>query len=194
MPDLVQHLRALCDAEHEEISVAGVTYWSDDHLQDILDRNVTWVEEHPLTWQPDTVSGGSIEYHRMISGYRDLEGTASGTAYWRITTSDGSTIMPDDLNMTSGEFKFDADQGGTSYYITARSFDVYGAAADVWLWRLAQFQKWYDFASDGQTFNREQAYDHAVRMEREMRARSGQNTQPGGIQSGVFLRTDVETS
>lgn len=191
MANLVQHLRALTDAEKEEVTLIGINYWSDEQLQDMLDRNVTFVEDHPLLWQPDTVAGGSIEYHRGLLGFLDTEGTATGTASWRLTTGTGSVITPNTINHTTGEVRFNANQGGSAYYFTGRTFDVYGAAADVWTWRLAHFQGWYDFRSDDQAMSRSQAFEQAQLMEREMRARSGQNVQRGGIRSGAFVRTDI---
>lgn len=171
----------------------SASQFTDTELQDLLDANVTYLEEQPLQWLTDTVSGGSIEYHRASVGYRDLEEWDSGTVYWRVTTGPGSivgtsTYTPDYI---TGQVRFAANQGGSAYYLTARSYDLYNAAADVWQRKQAAFSEWYQFQGDGQSFARQQAFDHAVAMERQMRSRAGQNKRRGSVSTGVWQRTDL---
>lgn len=191
--DLITRLRGLTNAGTADFTLTTETYFSDDHLQTILDSNVTPLEGIQMTWLPDTVGGGSLSYHRAATMYRDLEEATSGTIYWNIRDSTGALqgTAGYTANYIDGIIRFDADQEGTAYYLTARSYDLYGAAADVWLRRQAYYANWYDFQSDDQRFSRKQAFDNAVAMERQMRAQSGANTGPGAFKSTRFVRKDI---
>ena len=197
MGNLITRLRGMTNAGMTDFTLNSVNYFADSHLQDILDANVTWVHDEPLTWQIDTIGGGSIEYKTCWAGdFRDYEEATSGTAYWAVRDGPGAFIgtanyTPDYL---TGRIVFSADQGGTAYYLTARSYDLYSAAADVWLQRQSFYSNWYDFQSDDQKFSRKQAFDNAVAMEKEMRQRSGQNANRGMFRTSTFFRTDVNKS
>ena len=194
MSNLITRLRVMTNAGTADFSLAGVSYFDDDQLQDLLDANVTLVENYPLEWFPDTVGGGSIEWHRCKSGnYRDFEEIASGTLQWAVRDATGALQGTANYtpNYVTGELCFTADQGGTIYYLNARSYDLYSAAADVWLQRQAYYSDWVHVASDGQQFSWQQAFDHAVEMERSMRARAGQNRYRGALRTGAFVRNDL---
>ena len=166
--------------------------YTDDELEDVLERHSTFVLDRQITWQSDTVAGGSIEYHRALLGVRDVEGTASGTAYWRITDSTGAAAPTDyTLSPNTGELYFTADTAGTAYYWTGYTYDVWGAAADVWETKAGGLADWYSFASGGERYERQQAYDHCKAQAKECRGRAGQNRQRGAVQSNVFLRRDL---
>jgi hypothetical protein len=162
-------------------------------MQDVLDANVTHVEERDLDWLPDLIAGGTTVYHRAALGYRDWEEPESGTIYWRVTDSTGAIQGTSGytLDATVGQVRFAANQAGSAYYVTGRSYDVYGAAADVWLRRQSILSDWYQFSADGASYARQQAFDHAVKMEAQMRSRAGQNRARGAVQVGSWVRTDI---
>lgn len=194
MSNLITRLRVMTNAGTADFSLAGVTYFDDDQLQDLLDANVIMLEDYPLEWLPDAVGGGSIEWHRCKPGnYRDFEEAASGTVQWGIRDATGTLQGTANYtpNYVDGLIRFAADQGGTIYYLSARSYDLYSAAADVWLRRQAYYSDWVDVSSDSQRFAWQQAFDHAVKMEETMRARAGQNKSRGGLRSGSFVRSDL---
>lgn len=194
MMNLVERLRALTNAGTADFTIAGQSYFSDDHLQDVLDGNVTLVEDYPLEWIPDTIGGGSIEWHRAkVGDYRDFEEAASGTTQWIIRDATGTQQGTANYtpNYIDGQIRFTADQGGTIYYLTARSYDLYSAAADVWLRRQAYYSDWVHIASDGQQFSWQHAFEHAVTMEKTMRARAGQNKTRGATRHSSFVRSDL---
>jgi hypothetical protein len=199
MANLLERLRSLTHAGTADFSIDDVSYFSDSQLQDILDSNVTFMNDYPLTWQPDVVGGGTIEYRSCsASPYRDFEESTSGTTHWIVRDGQGGTAScgtsaytPDYI---TGRLMFTANQGGAAYYLTARSYDLYSAAADVWLRRQAYYADWYEFSSDDQRFARQQAYDHAVQMEKNMRGRAGQNSKRGVFRTAVFVRGDVNPS
>lgn len=196
MLNLIARLRMLTQAGQSDFTLNGENYFSNDHLQDILDQNVTYLVNEPLVWQPDIISGGTVEYHTCYAGYRDFEEATSGTAYWAVRTSAGDLAGTADYTADYGEGRivFTTDQAGTAYYLTARSYDLYSAAADVWLARQSFYSTAYNFRSDGQQFDRQALFDHAVVMEKQMRSRAGQNRGRGVLHRAHFVRTDVNPS
>lgn len=195
MSALIERVRQLANAGEAEYSIDNTTYFRDTHIQDILDRNSTYLVQAPLKWIVSTDTGGTARYLTAQSAYRDFETDDSGTAYFYIATSAGSIIGTANYtpNHETGRITFTADQGGTSYYLTAYSFDVYGAAADVWQQRLANFADWYRFSADNQTFDRNQAFEHAEKMFRLMQEKRGANVimNAGDIRTGHFMRVDL---
>ncbi len=196
MADLILQARSYAQCGSADWTTNGVTYWSDQQIQDVLDRYVDFVEDEPLVWKPEMVGGGTVEYHNAQTRWRYLEQATSGSAYWGI--KDGLGATEGTANYTpeygNGRIRWSADKAGTSFYLTARSYDVHSAAADLWNQKQAYYASWYQFGGDGQTFHREQAYDHAVKMEAQYRAQVGQNRQRGAVSTGVFLRTDFTRS
>ena len=180
-----------------DFALAGVNYFSDDHLEDALDDNVTAIEDLQLTWIKDTVGGGTVEWHRALPGtWRNFEEATGGTTVWVIRDGPGAVqgTVGYTVNYHTGEIRFAADQGGSVYYLTARSYDLNSAAADVWKRKQSYYQNWYEFASDKQRFARQQAFQHALTMEAQYRAQAGQNSGPGNLQTTPFVRTDLEGS
>jgi hypothetical protein len=195
MANLILRLRALANAGTAEHTIAngGESFFSDNHLQDILDANVTFMRNEPLRWIPEAVGGGVSEWHDCKTGWRDFEEASSGSANW--TVRDGLGAIQGTAGYTpnyiDGIIRFTTNQAGTAYYLTARSYDLYGAAADLWLRRQAFYANGYQFQGDGQSFARQQAFDHALNMETRMRAQAGQNRQRGSMRSNTFVRTDI---
>jgi hypothetical protein len=192
MSNLIGRLRALTNAGTADHSLAGVDYFSDQHLQDVLDGQATHVEGNPLRWLPDTVAGAAT-YRRAFLGYRDLEEAESGTECWLIADSSGNEqgTAGYTADYITGMVRFDADQGGSAYYWTGRSYDLNSAAADVWQRKQAFYASAYDFESDAQAFKRSQLYKQAVEQERLLRERAGQNTMRGNMSVTLMTRTDL---
>lgn len=194
MQNLVNRVRALTSAGTAEYVAGTLTYWTDDHLEDVLDRNSRFFVDAPLNWQQQMI-GGTAVYYTAFTPYRDLEELASGTARWEVRTGPGISIgtagyTPDYQN---GIITFTASQGGSAYYLTGWTYDVYAAAADVWVERLAHFQDWYDFRADNQTFSRSQAFKNAEKMEAYLRKKAGSNLvqNHGDLRVSQFVRTDL---
>ena len=193
MSNLISRLRSLTNAGTAQFTLNGTNYFSDDHLQELLDSNVQILSNHPLTWVPDTIGGGTIQWTRALIGYNDLEEASSGTTRWIVRDATGAeqgtaNYTPD---YVVGEILFDADQGGTIYYLSARSYDLYAAAADVWKMKQSFYSEWFAVSSEGQKMEWQQAFDHAVRMEESMRGMSGRNSKSDSVWTSEFVRVDV---
>ena len=195
MLTLIKRVRNLSDAP-ATYTDTSTPYWSDNDIQNILDSNATFFVDDPLTWRPQTIGGGTVNYYVAQSHYRDLEEATSGTARWIVRDSVGAENGTANYtpNYRQGQLVWSADQGGTAYYLTGYSYDIHAAAADLWLERLANFADWYKFSADNQTFDRQQAYDHATKMEQRHRQLSGKNVvlqAAGDLRHSEFVRTDL---
>ena len=195
MDTLISRVRQLANAGTAEYSINDTTYFSDNDIQDILDRNVTYLIEEPLSWVVTTDTGGTARYLTAQAAYGDLETLDSGTAYFNIQTTAGSLIGTATYtpNYQNGRITFSSDQGGTSYFLTAHSFDVYGAAAEVWRQKIANFVTWYDFNADNQTFNRSQAFQNAQEQLAYCESQRGSNILKygGDVRTSSFMRIDL---
>lgn len=133
MTDLIQDVRRMTGASASEYIVGDDSFFDDDVLQDMLDARRRDVYRAELVPNIDYLGGGSIQYFQYDSGLRHLEQTSGGTAVFIVEDGPGTNVGT--ANYTAdyrrGVVTFTADQGGTSYYLTARTYDVYGVAADV---------------------------------------------------------------
>lgn len=198
MANLVDRVRALVNVNTDDYTVYYTDYWTNDQMQDRLDSNATFLVDSPLVWRPQTITGSVTTYLIAESLYRDFEELSSGAARWSIKDSTGGVVSTSDytVNYRQGRVTFTSDQEGTNYYLTAYSYDVYAAAADIWGEKLANFADWYNFAADGGQYSRSQAFDHAEKMERLMRQKAGQNmvaNAGGDVRTAAWYRTDVNT-
>lgn len=195
MQNLINRVRALTGAGASEYTVGDRTYWTDNDLQDILDSNARFVIESPLAWQRQQV-GGTAYYVTAQLAYRDLEEAGSGTARWAVRDGPGTLqgTAGYSVDYRQGLISFTANQGGTAYYVTGYTYDVHAAAADVWDERLANFVLFYRFSADNQTFDRQQAFDHAVKMRDYHRSKAGSNVIAqafGDLRISEFVRVDL---
>jgi len=132
--------------------------WTDDQLQFHLDRHRLDVYFMPLEPVPTYTGGGSVSYFEYRSPYRDYEATMGGTAVFVVEDGLGENVSAASYtaDTQNGIVTFTANTGGTAYYLTARSYDLYGAAGDVceaWAQKVALE---FDFSTDGQSFSRSQ--------------------------------------
>jgi hypothetical protein len=193
MQNLVNRLRVLTGAGTAEYVAGAVTYWTDDHLQAVLDSNNQYVGGAQLQWQPETIGGGTVAYYEATLPRRDMEEAESGTTRWVIRDSIGGTIGTANYtaDYRAGRVRFAADQHGSAYYLTGYTYDVYAAASDLWGERLSNFASYYDFKSDNQTLTRSQIWEHARDMQKLMMSKAGANAGQGELHTGVFYRSDL---
>lgn len=129
-----------------------------------LDRYRTDFYNVPLApiAQPGTAGN---EYYRYQSPYKALEGTAAGTAAFRLYDSGGTVATTGfTVDSLSGLITFDADQEGATYYLDGRSFDLNTAAAECWRLRAASQAGGYDFRVEGRAYSRSQFFTHCRAM------------------------------
>jgi hypothetical protein len=162
MVNLINELRGLTYAGTADFSVNGVSYHSDDHLQDTLDRYARQYSDHGLEADPDNI-GGTLVYKRyFLPPYRFEEHT-SGTSVWRLTNSSGSAFgtAAFSVNYALGEVTMTSDTQGSALYLTARAYSLNRAASDVWSWKANSYADQFDVATDNHKLTRSQKIKHA---------------------------------
>ena len=195
MNNLIKRVRALTDSP-SAYTDTSTPYWADVDLQDILDSNAQLIIDDPLIWRPQVVGGGTVNYFVANAHYRDLEEATSGTVRWIVRDSVGAeygtaNYTPD---YRQGQIRFTTNRGGTAYYLTAYTYDVHAAAADVWLERLGNFADWYAFSADNQRFSRQMAHSQAMRQYKLEVQLTGKNVvaqSVGDLRHSEFVRTDL---
>jgi hypothetical protein len=169
MTVLISELRGLTNAGTADYSIAGVDYWSGNQLEAILDANRIDLYREGLFMVPRHVSGGDVEYYEHLSRWNNYEETDGGTAVFVIEDAQGNdqgTALwsADYLN---GKITFVSDTAGITYYLTGRSYDLYGAAAEVWRRKSSQIAagaSGFDWSSDNMSVRRSQQVTQAKDM------------------------------
>ena len=189
MSDLITQVRQLAAIGRDDYTIGVATYWSDDHVQDILDRTRVEIWDESAAKVPQVNSGGTTVYTEYRIPFQWLEQTTGGTAIFYLSDSTGARIGTADYSVdyASGRITFGANQAGSVRYVTARSYDVYEAAAMVWESKAAHVADRFDFDADGASFKASQMVAHYQRMAQQMRAQSV----TGGVNVGQFRRGDV---
>lgn len=187
MTALVSEVRRLSNAGTAEATIAGETYWSDEQIQNILDRYRTTHRQLELMSSP-VYTGGSYYYYEYpfppnVSSYIERAGSASGFV---VQTTEGGTAGSYSVNYDAKIITFAADQGGTAYFMDCREYDVYGAAADVWEAKAGHISaSAIDWSSDNHSIKNSQREANYLKMADKLRAQSG-----GRIRTSIMVRTD----
>lgn len=176
LADLIQTVRTLTYAGQTEYSIGTANYWDDVQIQIMLDRHRLDLWRVPMCAIPQQTTGGSLLYYRYSSEYSDLEATAGGTAIFQIQNSIGdvSGTAAWTADYARGFVTFAADQRGTAYYLTARTYDLYGTASELLRAWAAREKLSYDIAPDNQSFR----HNQKVKQLREMADEYGQRAWP----------------
>jgi hypothetical protein len=195
MQTLVDRLRQYTNAGTAQYTAGATTYWTDDHLEDVLDRHQTWVVEHNLTWRPELQADGATDYLTAIAQYRNLEEAESGSTRWQVRQTTGATESTANYtaDYANGRITWSSDQGGTAYMLTGYSFDVYAAAVEVLRHKLAYIDLWYNFSDNNQSFSRSQAKDNIQALINEYQPKIGDNKpgHSGDLGFSQFVRIDI---
>jgi hypothetical protein len=169
MTGLIAQLRRLTDAEEDAVTVAGETYWTDDHLQDILDNYAQDIVDVPLRSNP-TYEEGSWEYRRyyipkMIP--RTLETPTEDSDNTFFVVSDTGTVIPTSSYTYDSRLRrllFNSDQLGHVYYLRAVSYNVNEAAAEVWRTKASFRVALVEWKGGDHSIKEDQEWQHCMQM------------------------------
>jgi hypothetical protein len=172
MVNILDELRARCNAGSADYSLAGDTYWSDDQLQAACDRFRRDYTRQPLEAEPIQMPGSAV-YHDYFWCHGDFveEGT-SGTAVWRLENSAGSVIAEAayTVNYSAKHIRFTSDQAGSAYYLSYRAYDLDRAAADVWTRKASHVTDRFDLVTDNHNLKRSQLHDMYMKQAKYYRS------------------------
>lgn len=170
MATLISRVRSLTFAGTAEYAVGTANYWDDDQIEQVLDRHRVDIFRERLVSEPTYTGGGSVGYTLFHSAYGNLE---AGTALViEDSVGDNRGTATYSVDHQVGRVEFTADQAGTALYLTARSYDPYGAAAEVLEDWAASEARSFDFSADGQSFQRSQKAQGLREQARLMRKRA----------------------
>ena len=166
MADLITQVRGLSNAGTADYTVNASSYWTDDQVQEVMERyrvDIHRVEMQPI---PKHVGESELEWYEYHSGYSYLEQTDGGTAVFVVENSvggdQGTATWSADYNR--GVVTFAADTAGSAYFLTGRTYDLNRAAADMWRMKAAHYASAYDFSTDNHNMKRSQLISNAMQM------------------------------
>lgn len=136
---------------------SGTADFSDDTLQQVLDRYKTDLRDVLLSPYAVTVSPGVAEYKDYQAPIGWFESTDSGGSARFVVGNGLGTVFGTALwsaDYENGLVSFVNDQAGSARYLTAHSYDVYAAASDVWQQKAAQAATAIDFSTDNHSIKR----------------------------------------
>jgi hypothetical protein len=163
---LTDTLRRMTGAPTDAYTVGTVTYWADGQLKAVLDANVyARLVQIPVTPEETIGPDGSITVRQgrvTASGVFDTENVV-------IVDINGATI-----NATiaqDGHVAFNEDVLSLVPLLSAMTYDLNAAAADVMEAWASAVKLGYDMETDGQTMSRSQRHDHLMEQAQAFRAR-----------------------
>jgi len=163
---LIETLRAWCNAGTADYSVAGTTYWTDEQLQHVLDRYRADYHRYPLTAVEEINESNEVIYRNYYAPKGFYEEAGGGSAVWTVEDSTGKDVGTASYtaNYEAGHIYFTSDTGGSAYYLTARTYDMHRAAADVWRQKAAHFAGRFDWRAGEHQVSASQLYKQALAM------------------------------
>lgn len=166
MADLITRVRQMCNIGTASYSGAGTTFYSDQQIQDHLDRHSTHLNYIPLRSEPEYNSGGTLEYHDFYVSVGNLEAATSGSVYWQVYDQENIPVGTANYSTdySRGLIRFTADTEGSAYYLRARTYDMNRAAAQIWREQAGFVAMNYDIQLDDQRLNRSQMHKHCMTM------------------------------
>lgn len=169
MTDLISDLRLKTDTSPDEVSVNGVSYWTDDQLQDILDQHRQDVDVQLVAY-PRYESGELLTKIYYIPN-KVLTTLENDPSVLEIVDRYGNAATGYTVDLSGRKVTFDADTGGTAYWLRGRQFDVDYAAADVWAAKASHRAALVDWRAGGQTLYEDQEYQHCLEREKFYRGK-----------------------
>lgn len=176
MSPLVSKLRGLCAAGPSDYQIGSLTYWSDDQLEAILDSTAHTRKGIRLLALPAFTDGAwrTFDYVIPMEAGADFEAPGAGSGF-ALRDSGGDEVPPAayTLNLPARRITFSADQGGATFTVDARAYNVYLAAAMVWEQKAAHAAGEVSWGADNHRIDAGQEYEHCLTMARHYRRLAG---------------------
>ena len=155
MADLISQVERL-------VNDSANAFWTDQQIQDALDRNRVDVSQLPLGYLRTNSSTG-VQYLTFYVGsdFADRWGAWEGSAV--IYSNAYAVLTPGTIDYLTGVWTFATTQA-PPLFITGATYDLFGAAAWLLHERLANVAPNYAFSAAGQSFSANQEYDMWERL------------------------------
>lgn len=177
-----------------ELAAAGTADYSDDVVEIVLDRNRRDFADERLTPLPQN-EDGTLRYTVYLSAWRNLEEPEpnGGTTILVLRDSDHAALAVTDygLDAAAGRVTFGQDTGGSAFYLSGRSYDLYAAAAEVCRMKAAAAADRMDFAADGASFKASQLVKQYTDMAALYGALATFGASSAGLRTTTLVRDDL---
>lgn len=160
MAELIGRVRALIGDPAD----ASQTF-TDDDVQAALDRYQTVVRYARLHPEPTLLPSGVVEYRDYYAAVGDWE------ADEQLYDAAWQQLAPAVSDRLTGHWTFASPGQPPPVYVVGKVYDVYGAAADLLEQWAAKAKLEFDFAADGQQFQRSQKSRALLQLAAEYRRR-----------------------
>lgn len=188
---LIRRLRGMAQIGTADWSLimgdgSTVYWWTNDQIFEIMNVYSTDYFMADLRSQSEQVSAGSVQYYTYYAPAGNLEEATSGTVYWSVRDTTGATVGTANYTTeySAGIIHFNADTGGSSYQLRARSYNLNRAAADIWREKASNSAKYVNFSSDNQRFDKGDFMKHCLDMAKYY-------DQEAGLKVSFMKRTDL---
>jgi len=170
-----------------DYTLAGITYWADEDLQEAVDEHRSRQVDVALIARPEPVLNDQVyTRYELPWGVKAVEGTAGGTDTFRVYDSTGATIAFSGFSFNERDLAvtFTADTEGSARYWSGYAYDLRAAAREIWLAKAGHVWSAINFSADGHKFEREALHAHCLQMAEVFGYRRG-------LQTTRLVRTDL---
>lgn len=183
MATLITELRRRTLAGTADSTINGTVYWSDNQLQDVLDRYRCTNRDTELSAIPQRSGAGFVYLEYPIPPqYQWIEQSATDSG-WQLRDSAGGTSLSYTVNYSARMVTFNADTANTDYYLDCRTYDLNMAAADVWESKASFIHENVNWSSDNHRIEASKEYENCLQQAKYWRAK-------GGMQVAKMWRSD----
>jgi len=172
MTRIIARLReygVVAEIEGQEWEV-GITLWSDEHLQVLLDTHRLDFGDILLIPRPVTISSQATYLRYDIpkaQRSRDCEQATTAGVFDIVDITGTEASGSYTIYYDAGYVEFVEDTGGTSYYVrNLRRYNLDAAAADVWRTKAARRTRMISIKAGSHTLREDQEYKHCMEMVR----------------------------
>ncbi len=152
MSDLIERTRELIG------DPAGADQaFSPASIQNALDRHQAWARYEALRAEPD-LSGQYLEHFAAVGDWEADE---------RLYDSSGTQLTPATADRVTGYWTFAAST--PSVYLVGKTYDLYGAAADLLEQWAARLARKFDISDSNSSYKRSQAAERLESLARTYR-------------------------
>jgi len=176
MADLIRQLRINGAAGATDENVNGILYWTDDQLEDILDRYSSDVNDIQLVTYSRMESGVTVwkTYYLPASVPLNLEGSATVGEFTVVDTL-GNVASGYTFDLARRRVDFAVNQNGKTYYVRARSFDLNRATSELWSKKASLRAELIDWKAGTYNLKEDQIYQHALQEAQRWAGKAGFN-------------------
>lgn len=174
MTDLIAELRGLTDTATDQYEVGGVSYWTDDHIQNALDLFVVDLNDVQLTPEPLHYNG-YWEYRRFYIPKNYPHWLESDTVV--VLDHEGKvTTTPYTYYDYRRLFEFTKDVDTAVTFLRAVAYNMNLAAAHIWEMKASHTARLVEFKAGQTSIKENQEHEQCLKMARMFKNKSGVKT------------------